>query len=281
MSEGKVRAYSLYGIRGIAMISKDNAEKNLLIETVKKKLGAGLFDDAAILLSNNNYNEISSILWNITETVGGELPVLFFSYFMNCNNNQYNWFDILYEMSTLAFPYIEGSRSFLLYVIKKAIAIDESIQNLELILNFGYDPDEEILITDLAKKQYAEKMLAIDPDNEQAQKVLKKLIKNDKEIVANNNEGDEFEGYIERVEYGKVERFLDGLSMKEVSDMLIKQAKTSESMAVCGFIQYMIEKTNSRVWIQIQIDVMTQGLECMKEFGIDGVAEYYRKLFRL
>ena len=259
------------------MLSKDNAEKNLLIETVMQKLGAGLFDDAAILLNNNNYDEISSILWNITEMVGGELPVLFFSYFMNCNNNQYNWFDILYEMSTLAFPYIEGSRSFLLYVIKKAIAIDESIQNLELILNFGYDPDEEILITDLAKKQYAEKMLAIDPDNEQAQKVLKKLKKNYKENAA-NNEGDELEGYIERVEYDKVERFLDGLSMKEVSDMLIKQAKTSESMAVCGFIQYMIEKNNSREWIQMQIDVMTQGLECMKEFGIDGVAEYYKHL---
>ena len=55
-------------------------------------------------------------------------------------------------------------------------------------------------------------------------------------------------------------------------------ARQSESMAVCGFIQYMIEKTDSNEWIQLQIDVMTQCLECMKKYGIDSVIKFYTRL---
>lgn len=237
----------------------------ILNELIKK----GFFTEASEIMPEPD----ELLLFSIGQD-DENVSALFYAYYMFSRTNKDSWLDMIETLTDFALPYIEGIQTFQLFVIKEAFDMKPSAKRLFKLLCFGVDDVDEFGI--MSSKEKAEYMNIANSYEELADYV--------KEISGMNfnNEFVEQLDYFQRAmiqtRYDEIEKIFKGKDIESVRDVLIIYAKENAAIDVCAFIQYMIEKTNSKEWIQMQIDVMTQGLECMKEFGIDGVAEYYRKL---
>lgn len=264
------------------LFSKSNyADKNMM-----EYISDGKYEEAEeyLLAHNKSINGVKIAIIYLEETHKIILGLVGFTYYMMLKHIEEDYNEV-FSMVVDYFicdkeTHFKGLDSVRLYGKKKAIAMRETIDNLEWLL---YDDDDDrlegISILDTAeRKMYAERMLQFDSECEYAKKVLSEFENTEDDIITDDYMEYDMEKCLIHVKYELVEEHMAGKSMSEIRKILMDYARQSESMAVCGFIQYMIEKTDSNEWIQLQIDVMTQCLECMKKYGIDSVIKFYTRL---
>ena len=196
-----------------------------------------------------------------------------FSCFMYEQTGSEEWCDFIVTLSYIELVYIEGMNCVQVYYSRELVRINRSVENMSCLLEANVCPDTCYLIDKSESLLLAEEILKYDPSERVANKYMKDLERGYEEDCVYHEEN--FTTCLEMGLYEKALGFLehtDGVGNRE---FFVEYAKREQSIEIYNFIRYMINKTKSFEWMKTAVDVLTTGLESLKDYGVYDIASFH------
>ena len=233
----------------------------------------GDYYEAMKYVSVFDEDDIFSFLYNFAEDEK-HLAAYTFSCFMYEQTLSEEWHEFIWLLTMTSFVSIDGMNYIRVFYSREMAKNNRTVENLSGLLEMNFCPDTEELINKSESILLAEEILGIDKSERVANKFMEEL------KLGNIKENMQDENFVTCLEMGLYEKALDYLEcMDGISkhEFCVEYAKKEQSLEIFCFVQYMIKKTKAAEWVRIVIDVLTNGLQSLEEYGVCDVALFFEK----
>ena len=200
------------------------------------------------------------------------LSVYSFSCFMYEKILSEEWHKFIIMLATTDLVGVDGMNYVEIYHTRELVKNNRTVENLSLLLEMNFCPDTCDLIDKSESMLIAEEILKYDKSERVANAYMEHL-KQDNSVQSSYEEN--FVTCLEMGLYEKAVVFLNNMDGVSTHEFCVEYAKREQSIEIYCFVQYMINKTKSIEWMKTAIDVLTIGLESLKDFGVCDVALFY------
>ena len=242
--------------------------------TLEKLIISGCYHEAMDYVSDLSKEEYYSYL-SCFAYEEQNLSAYSFACFMYERTLSEDWCRLIVTLSEADLNCIDGMNCVNVFYTRELVKLNRTTEYLSWLLQSHYCPDTRYLITFSEKKMIAEEILKYDSSEKFANEYMQDYHNGHFDDVSIENE--DFGIYLEMGLYEKALKLIESDNNADINSFCVNHAQKEQSIEIYNFVQYMVNKTKSVQWIRTAIDVLTNGLESLKEYGVLDIAAYYSR----
>ncbi len=210
-----------------------------------------------IVNSESDFDTIMKVMLDLSYNKN-DLSVLFFAIYMYMTEKEQCewWHEIIIEMITIEYFWVEGSYSLQLLLYKNLVRKTPSVYNLELLLDYDTHPDCVGIVDNKTKIKVAQEILKINSEHKQALQCINESSNNSEtymwEEAFEQYRYPELSKMLYQVRFDEIEVYFRDKDMQYISEVLTDITVDTESIIAYTFVMYMLSKGFSEEWIRIQ-----------------------------
>ena len=245
---------------------------------LEKLLLAGKYSEAKEYVNDMSWEDVESsvLLYGFDD---GNFSSYSFSKYMYDETIDKKWRKLLDAIDESSLCWVEGIHSIHLAHIRELIKHERTAENLELLFYFDVCPDAEGLIDRTEKIKAARELQSLVPGHADAAAYLNACDPDGFDDTGvkdeSSKDNSDLEDLLDKARYETVEEVISGMDLQMVRDILVHLTAELQSVEACGFVHYMIKKTQSEEWFRIQYDILTVGLKEFRKYRVNSIALYY------